>query len=321
MPTHADPAAESLPAQRVRAVCPRCGYDLSGVVESWRESCPLEGVCSECGLGVEWGRVFAGAEPPAWSCEHAVRFSVWKLLKTSWRLMWPPAYWRAITMETPVRAGRLAWMVVGFAVTGYVGLLGLFLCLGFAAVFVRWLRDGRDIPWAGIADDLTTLIPYYPLGLRLGSFYSETIEEFAPLAAVLLVACLALPIGRLAGARHVHAWRRGFMWRALAMVLVGMMAVHAFRMALVFALGFAVSAASQGYAMLFGMVVVPVTCSPYATAALLLFHGLSMWSAYVLVFLRLKRGRGYVWLCWVTGSLLAGGVWWWPWIREYLRTI
>lgn len=225
-----------------------------------------------------------------------------------------------MTPEMPVRVGRLAWMAVGFALIGYAGLLGLFLCLRIAAVPVRWLRDGRGTSWADIADELTSRIPYYPLGLRLG-VYCEPIEEFVPLAAVLLIGSLALPIGGLAGARHIHAWRRGFMWRALAMVLVGMMAAHAFRLALVFVLGFAVSTMSQGYAMLFGMVVIPVTCSPYSTAALLLFHGLSMWSAYVLVFLRLKRGRGYVWSCWVTGFLLAGGVWWWPWLREYLQTL
>jgi len=34
--------------------CPRCGYDLSGAVDSWTEQCPVEGVCSECGLGFGW---------------------------------------------------------------------------------------------------------------------------------------------------------------------------------------------------------------------------------------------------------------------------
>ena len=42
--------------------CPRCGYDLAGVVESWNHaeslSCPLNGTCSECGLGFEWADVF-----------------------------------------------------------------------------------------------------------------------------------------------------------------------------------------------------------------------------------------------------------------------
>lgn len=35
--------------------CPRCGYDLSGEVQRWCDQCPLEGVCSECGLKIRWG--------------------------------------------------------------------------------------------------------------------------------------------------------------------------------------------------------------------------------------------------------------------------
>ena len=30
--------------------CPRCGYDLSGIVASWKDACPLTGICSECVL-------------------------------------------------------------------------------------------------------------------------------------------------------------------------------------------------------------------------------------------------------------------------------
>ena len=37
--------------------CPRCGYDLSGIVASWTNSCPLTGICSECGLKFRWGAV------------------------------------------------------------------------------------------------------------------------------------------------------------------------------------------------------------------------------------------------------------------------
>jgi len=41
--------------------CPSCGYDLRGVVSSWSESCPLEGVCSECGYAFRWGALL---DPP-----------------------------------------------------------------------------------------------------------------------------------------------------------------------------------------------------------------------------------------------------------------
>lgn len=48
-----------------RPRCPRCGYDLGGQVATWREACPLEGSCPECGATFAWGKVFYGyREPP-----------------------------------------------------------------------------------------------------------------------------------------------------------------------------------------------------------------------------------------------------------------
>ncbi len=38
--------------------CPRCGYDLPGTIASWTHSCPLRGVCSECGTNFDWVLVF-----------------------------------------------------------------------------------------------------------------------------------------------------------------------------------------------------------------------------------------------------------------------
>ena len=35
-------------------LCPRCRYDLAGVVASWSSACPCAGVCSECGLDFLW---------------------------------------------------------------------------------------------------------------------------------------------------------------------------------------------------------------------------------------------------------------------------
>jgi len=48
-----------------RARCPHCGYDLSGGAAAWGESCPLEGVCSECGRRIRWGvAIREGGAPP-----------------------------------------------------------------------------------------------------------------------------------------------------------------------------------------------------------------------------------------------------------------
>lgn len=39
------------------AVCPRCGYDLHGTIDTWTDACPLTGVCSECGLEFIWSEI------------------------------------------------------------------------------------------------------------------------------------------------------------------------------------------------------------------------------------------------------------------------
>ena len=51
--------------------CPRCGYDLRGITESWRNACPVDGRCAECGLEFAWRDVFAGdAMAPSWCVEY-----------------------------------------------------------------------------------------------------------------------------------------------------------------------------------------------------------------------------------------------------------
>lgn len=88
--------------------CPRCGYDLSGVAASWREACPLQGVCSECGLSFEWGDVVVpGRVVPRWSFEHAGRYVLALWVSTAFRtaFIWP--LWRGLRLEHPVVARRL----------------------------------------------------------------------------------------------------------------------------------------------------------------------------------------------------------------------
>ncbi len=54
------------------ARCPRCGYDLRGVIDTWKESCQLLGVCSECGLEFEWAELLSPRRrPPTWLFEYA----------------------------------------------------------------------------------------------------------------------------------------------------------------------------------------------------------------------------------------------------------
>jgi len=95
--------------------CPRCGYDLRGVVQAWDQSCPLEGTCTECGLGFDWSRVLRSElyEPP-WCVEFAprgVRPFIGSCMKTMVRTLWPWAYWKRMNMALEVRWRRLAGYV------------------------------------------------------------------------------------------------------------------------------------------------------------------------------------------------------------------
>jgi hypothetical protein len=55
-----------------RTACPRCGHDLRGVIASWREACPLTGICTECGLEFAWGDLLSGRlHYPRWCVEGA----------------------------------------------------------------------------------------------------------------------------------------------------------------------------------------------------------------------------------------------------------
>lgn len=52
--------------------CPRCGYDLRGAIQSWTDACPMQGVCTECGLDFQWSWMFRAQLHP-WLFEHQWR--------------------------------------------------------------------------------------------------------------------------------------------------------------------------------------------------------------------------------------------------------
>ncbi len=120
--------------------CPRCGYDQSGVVASWTDRCPLEGVCSECGLDFSWRDVLNPAwTVPEWSFEHCRGWwQVGKHTRTCLHAMLFWHFWRAIRMEHPLRSSRL-WR--------HVGAMLVMSHLLFA-VFASWQAWGTTMRWA-----------------------------------------------------------------------------------------------------------------------------------------------------------------------------
>jgi hypothetical protein len=125
-----DEAAARATLTGVEPLCPRCGYDLSGLAASWRETCPLESVCSECGLEFECRDVLGGElPPPRWMYEYGHVPSANRLARTCLLVVARPAwFWRQVRLAHPIRTRRLI----------VLGLLML-LVMHLVAVAAAWV--------------------------------------------------------------------------------------------------------------------------------------------------------------------------------------
>lgn len=92
----------------VTPTCPRCGYDLSGLVASWVRSCPMEATCAECGLEFDCGLALSPRLiGPPWSYEHTPEPRSDRFWRTSlWSLL-PWVIWTKLRVDHQVRAARL----------------------------------------------------------------------------------------------------------------------------------------------------------------------------------------------------------------------
>lgn len=96
-------------------LCPRCGYDQSGACAAWRDECPLEGKCPECGLKFEWSDAFNPLlKQSPWLFEHKRPWSpgLIRALRSWFRALIPPRFWRAVTPAHHTNAKVWLWPVV-----------------------------------------------------------------------------------------------------------------------------------------------------------------------------------------------------------------
>lgn len=181
-----------------KPICPRCAYDLSGIVESWKNACPLAGTCSECGLTYTWRDVISGPlRLPRWSFEHATpNRLVPTFFATLWRILFPTRLWRSIRLEMRIEPrrlmalvifGALAWRCLGAAVLGtpayLVGQMQMVtryyqtsdlvtdLAWPYTDIGNWWRRDGQIVsPWLliSVLTVLATPLAFYllPVSLR-----------------------------------------------------------------------------------------------------------------------------------------------------------
>lgn len=150
-------------AHRERHHCPRCGYDVSGVVDSWTEQCPVEGICSECGLAYGWKYIlnpdFHG--DPLF-VETATRRLMHAMVVTYRRTLLPWRFWSWVKLEYTFNPRRMVICVAACALV--IWLLGstTFLALNTATFYVHGpMAISRWGPWIYSLNDvlLFTLWP------------------------------------------------------------------------------------------------------------------------------------------------------------------
>lgn len=128
--------------------CPRCGYDLSGTIATWQTSCPLDGVCSECGLTIEWGLLWDHvSRPPKWYVES--KLGIRQFISTWVRHAWPSRLWRAIDMRQEIRPWRLVLFAMGGIIVCHLLVAGMELALEayhYQQYTARWRGFARIRP-------------------------------------------------------------------------------------------------------------------------------------------------------------------------------
>jgi hypothetical protein len=135
-------------------LCPRCAYDQSGAIATWEDTCPLEGICPECGLTFAWTNVFHPERSQLRGfVEHAqspVQFALWSI-RTCWWAMLPNRYWCRATLERQPRPWRWAF-----------ALLTLFAALQLFAAVARILALWLDRPNADRSEyTFAALVPFF----------------------------------------------------------------------------------------------------------------------------------------------------------------
>jgi hypothetical protein len=198
--------------------CPRCGYDLQGIVESWHEHCPLSIACSECGLQLVCADLFEPSPPPRCSFEHTLRRRIWRLLGTVLRANVPSVVWRQAG-ENRARAGLALHHEVVQLRLVIISLSGLLAMHGLVVAFQTMLNLANlAIMWRGrrglVLNDLIISLRWalWPHNNRWGGMVWLGLDPHvvAPILMVSMMPLLFLlfPLTlRRARVRRIHLLR------------------------------------------------------------------------------------------------------------------
>jgi len=193
-----DPAAST-----PRAIeCPRCGYDLRGIVSTWNERCPLQGTCSECGLEFEWVHTFKQSEHP-WLFEYQWRRRpLSSFVRTFGHALRPWRLWREIDLFHPVRPRPLIAMFIIAILFVFVFDYGCILLhiyswadswLWFYSLVEVWervekhLTTAAALAWIVLVSSLALLLPDSLRRARVRPIHLLRIALYAAIAVSVLV--------------------------------------------------------------------------------------------------------------------------------------
>ena len=185
--------------------CPRCAYDVSGVMATWTASCPLEGTCSECGYEYQWAEVLGPMRRvPAWFFETVRKRLVRSAISTSVRTLTPWRFWKRVPLHAPRSSLRLfvlmaAWLTIAYT----MGIIAISLesPYGWGMLTSLFVRHGTGPPAVAtqpLGQSAHFFLQvfrggaYWPLGLGVTSLprRAEVAIEWLFLATLLTPACL-----------------------------------------------------------------------------------------------------------------------------------
>lgn len=224
----------------VHGACPRCAYDLDGLIAAWPEGvAPARGTCSECGLEFAWQDLL---DPRRQRCaglfEHArtMREHVAWFARTLLWMVWPGVYWSRVQMHHETRtmslAVRLGLLSLGLhLVAGGVHALGCMFSSAWWVPQLGWMQPSGAVyahvllqPIAGVDIQAT-----WGAGGLVRVGLSEWIGETVALACMLgmwPLMFLALPVTRsLAKVHWGHIGRAALTPLMWVVVLLAVRAV------------------------------------------------------------------------------------------------
>lgn len=170
--------------------CPRCGYDLRGLIAAWTDRCPRRECCTECGFEIDWSEQFNDLRLPGWYVESTDRLLgvVARTPGTFLGLLPPGFAWSRISLPalSGVTSGRglVVWLVT-LLFACYLAY-GLLVSTPLAVLHFRYGEAGPPIRTPGNLDGPVGLPEVGmaivdPFGIALGYLVGDWRERFPAL--------------------------------------------------------------------------------------------------------------------------------------------